>query len=245
MKQFVFIVALVVSSLSIAQPVNWFEQANKLYQEQNFAEAQALYDSIVASGYQHPETYYNLGNVHYRQGHVGLAILNYEKALKLNPSDQDAQHNLELAKKQTVDEFNVVPTPPLRRVFNDVAAILSSGSWTILALAAFLLALVSALLFLFKSRSSLVLTAFIVGLILGLLFEGFAYGTHILEEEEFAVVTAANTYVKSAPADSSTDLYILHEGTKVKVLETFEGWQKVKLPDGKLGWVVVPDLETI
>ena len=245
MKHILLIIHVLFSALAFAQPAEWFEEANKLYQQQNFAEAQILYDSIVASGYQHPETFYNLGNVHYRQGNVGLAILNYERALKLDPSDQDAQHNLELARQRTVDEFNVLPTPPLRRVFNDVAAILSAGAWTVLALIAFFLALVSALLFLFKNRSSVLLTAFIAGLILGLMFEGFAYGTHILEAEEYAIVTAANTYVKSAPADGGTDLYILHEGTKVKVLERFEGWEKVKLPDGKLGWVVVSDMETI
>jgi tetratricopeptide (TPR) repeat protein len=245
MKRFLLIIQVLFITFGFAQPQDLFTRANTHYQEQNFAEAQILYDSIVSSGYNNAETFYNLANTHYRQGNIGLAILNYEKALKLDPTDQDAQHNLELAKQQTVDEFNVVPTPPLRRVFNDVASIFTSGTWTVIALAVFFLALMAAMLFLFKSRSSILLSAFIVAFILGFICEGFAYGMYVLESEQFAVVTAANTYVKSAPADGSTDLYILHEGTKVKVLDTFEGWQKVRLPDGKLGWVTSSDFETI
>jgi tetratricopeptide (TPR) repeat protein len=245
MKQFVFIIPLLFTVCAYAQPEAWFAQANERYQQEDYAEAQALYDSIVSAGYAHPETHFNLANTHYRLGNIGLAILNYEKALQIDPSDQDARHNLDLAKRQTVDEFNVVPTPALKRVFNDAASILASGTWTILALLAFLMAVIFVWLFLFKNRSALIVTAFIVSLIAGSLFEGFAYGTHVLEKEEFAIVTATNTYVKSAPADGGTDLYILHEGTKVKVLETFEGWQKVKLADGKLGWVLIPDVEII
>jgi tetratricopeptide (TPR) repeat protein len=245
MRQTATILALFWVVLANAQPTELFSRANELYQQQNFAEAQSLYDSIVTMGYQHAETYYNLGNTHYRQGHIGLAILNYEKALALDPGDEDAQHNLTLAKQQTVDEFNVVPTPPLKRLFNDVATVFPSSIWTILALVLLAMAVVMGLLFLFRKRSSWVISLFVVGLILAISFEGFAYGTYVLEQEQFAVVITPNTYVKSAPATSAADLFILHEGTKVKVLEVFEGWQKVRLPDGKLGWVVVADLETI
>ncbi len=245
MRQIATILAVFWVVLANAQPEELFSHANELYQQQKFAEAQEMYDSIVAQGYEHAETYYNLGNTHYRQGNIGLAILNYEKALKLDPDDEDAQHNLELAKQQTVDEFNVVPTPALKRLFNDVASIFSSSIWTILALVFLALAVAMGLLFLFKKRSSWVISLFVVGLILAMSFEGFAYGTYLLEQEKFAVVITPNTYMKSAPATSAADLFILHEGTKVKVQEEFEGWQKVRLPDGKLGWVVVADLETI
>lgn len=245
MKSRIFIALVIVSVQVLAQPESLFKRANQLYQEQDYRGAAALYDSIIFEGYAHAETYYNLGNCHYRLGHVGLAILNYERALKLNPDDEDALHNLALTQKSVVDEFNEVPTPVLERIFGDISGLISSKGWSILALVFGLAMVVFTGLFLFKKRTDLMGALAIGSLVLLLLFEGIAWGANRLESREFAIIVVANTYVKSAPSGNASDLFILHEGTKVRILEYFEGWQKVKLPDGKIGWVILDDMATI
>lgn len=220
-----------------SQPLALFNEANTAYQQERFEEAIVLYDSIVDQGYEHAETFYNLANAHFRAGHLGLAILNYERALQLNPKDEDAAHNLNLAQKQVVDEFNVVPTPALTRIFKDYSSIFSSSVWSIVGLSFLVFMVVLLGAFLFKSRNTFLLTLAGIFFMLALIFEGTAYGKYNIEQQKWAILTDLNGYVKSAPAERSQDLFILHEGTKVQVLDAFEGYSKIKLPDGKIGWI--------
>ena len=226
-------------------PQELFAKANEYYQQEQFADAAMLYDSIVNEGYVNAETFYNLANTHFRLGNLGNAILNYEKALKLNPDDEDAMHNLALANNQIVDEFNVVPTPVLKRIFADVSSLFSSGIWSIIGVFFLGIMLVFVAVFLFGNRNSFILTLALVSLILALIIEGFAYGKYQLEQQSFGILTSPNSYVKSAPANTSQDLYILHEGTKVQIQDSFNSWSKIKLPDGKIGWIVSEDISEI
>lgn len=228
---------LILNFCATANPQNLFEQANKKYQEHAYAEAIVLYDSIVNQGYINAETYYNLGNAYYRMGSTGMAILNYEKALKLNPKNEDAQHNLKLAKQATIDQFNAVPTPALQRIFQDFSGIMSSGSWAILAVIWLAIAVLCATIFFFVNKRTFWLTAILIALLLAGITETIAYGKHNLEQKQYAIITVPNAYVKSAPASTAEDLFILHEGTKAHVLNQYNGWTKVKLPDGKIGWL--------
>lgn len=244
-KGLILLFAFVFCGILYAQPQALFSKANTLYQENNFAQAAVFYDSIVAQGFAHAETFYNLGNANYRLGNVGLAILNYEKALKINLADEDALHNLTLANKGIVDEFTAVPTPAIQRIFNDAFSLFSSGIWSIIGLSFFVLMLVFALVFLYGKRQSVLLTLLLLSFILGAAAEGMAFGKYALEQQQFAILTVANSYVKSAPANTAEDLFILHEGTKVMVLDEFAGWQKIKLPDGKIGWMNATGLSVI
>lgn len=241
----VLLVSLIVIFANAAQPEKWFAEGNLHYQEKEFDEAIVWYDSIVDAGFVHAETFYNLGNAHYRLGHVGPAILNYERALKANPADEDAQHNLALANKRVIDQFAEVPTPVLKPVLRDVTSIASSSMWTMFALILLALALVAAGIFFFKMRSSNLVVAFIFFLLFAAFAEGLALAKYNFEQEENAIIIATNTYVKSAPGDAAADLFILHEGTKLGVLEHFESWIKVKLPDGKIGWMPAEDASII
>lgn len=228
-----------------SQPITLFEAANEQYQATNYSEAAALYDSILQMGYPHAETYYNLGNCHYRMGQIGLAILNYERALRQNPADEDARHNLDIAQKSTVDEFNVVPTPPLTQIFTDISGVFSPNIWAILGLFFGTMAVILFAWFLFRKRNAVVGFVALTALIIGLGLTGMAWGANRINQRVFGIVTAANVYVKSAPSSQASDLYILHEGTKVRVLESFESWQKVRLPDGKTGWLPQSGVELI
>lgn len=246
MKHFALLLFVAITlSAHAAQPEMWFAEGNARYQEKQFAEAIVWYDSIVDAGFVHAETFYNLGNAHYRLGHVGPAILNYERALKANPADEDAQHNLVLANKRVIDQFAEVPMPVLKRVLRDVTSVASSGTWTLFALILLALALLAAAMFFFKMRSSKVVVAFVLFFVFAAFAEGLALAKYSFEQEENAIITAPNTYVKSAPGDAAADLFILHEGTKLGVLEHFENWLKVKLPDGKIGWLPAEDISII
>ncbi len=239
------LLAFITISAHASLPEKWFAAGNLRYQEKDFEEAILWYDSIVAAGFVHAETFYNLGNAHYRLGNVGPAILNFERALKSNPGDEDAQHNLALANKRIIDQFAEVPTPVLKRVLRDVTSVASSSTFTIVALILLALALLAAALFFFKMRNTYFVAAFIFFFLLSAFAEALAVAKYRFEQEKNAVITATNTYVKSAPGTAAADLFILHEGTKLGVLEHFEGWLKVKLPDGKIGWLPAEDISII
>lgn len=244
-KGIVTTLLLIAFSTAFAQPEAAFNRANKLYQNGQYEAAIAAYDSLLTDGYAHAETEYNLGNAHYRSGHLGQAILHYEKALKLNPNNEDAQHNLKVANAKVVDEFNTLPTPALQRIFVDASSILASGKWALLGVLCIALALGFAAYFLFVKKHSVWLVLFVVSLACSGVLEGIAFGKYKLEQQEFAIITAANSYIKSAPSANAKDLFILHEGTKIKVLTHFNEWQKIKLPDGEIGWMEAGSASTI
>ena len=246
MKHFALLLFVAITFFAnAANPEIWFAEGNARYQEKQFADAIIWYDSIVDAGFVHAETFYNLGNAHYRLGHVGSAILNFERALKANPADEDAKHNLALANKRAIDQFAEVPIPVLKRVLRDVTSVATASNWTLIALVLFVLSVLAAALFFFKMRSSKVVVAFVLCFVFAAFAEGLAFAKYNFEGEENATITTTNTYVKSAPGDAAADLFILHEGTKLGVLEHFENWLKVKLPDGKIGWLPAEDISII
>ena len=90
-------------NLFALNPDSLLSQANQLYKEKNYNGAIELYDSIISSGYYSSDVYYNLGNAHFKMGHLAPAILNYERAKKLAPSDDDIDFNLRIANLRVVD----------------------------------------------------------------------------------------------------------------------------------------------
>ncbi len=244
-KAIVFFLVLISISALRANPQELFAKANQAYQAGDFNQAVVLYDSIVNLGYNHPETYFNLANAHYRLNHVGPAILNYEKALKLDPKNEEIQHNLALANKAVVDEFNVLPTPAIARITRDFSSIFSSSTWSVLGIVFLLATFLFSFLFLFVNQKSVFIAVAVITLFSAVLVEGVAYQKYLFEQERFVVITSSNSYVKSAPATTAEDLFILHEGTKCKVLDEFDEWQKIKLPDGKIGWIKTETISAI
>jgi len=246
MKKLITFVSVVFVWLSsAAQPEKVFTEANQLYQQNEFAQATEMYEALVAQGYTNAALHYNLGNAFYRQNDIGKSILHYEKALKIDPTHADATHNLALANKRIIDKFNAVPTPPLQQIFMDASNWLSTDVWAIVGVVLAVLAAVCFGLFLFVWRSAFFSTGTVVFVILSFLFQAVAFGKNQLNSRVSAILTVQNAYVKSAPADSAQDLYIIHEGTKLVIQETFSGWVKVALPDGRLGWIVEDSLEEI
>lgn len=255
MQSFVFCL-LLAADFFLVNPVSakgeevaLFSQANGLYKEKNYEGAITLYDSIARAGYSSAELFFNLGNAQFKAGNLAPAILNYERAKKLAPSDEDIDFNLRIANLRVVDRVEAVPELFFVRWAKNFVVTHSSDGWAKLTLMMIGLAFVFAMLFLFSSTVLLRRIGFFAALLALLLSfaTGFlAYHQYVYQRASQAgIVFAKNVYVKSAPDRQSTDLFMLREGIKVSLLETEGEWQKVKLADGKVGWMPKDGLQAI
>lgn len=227
-----------------------WEEATAAYQEGRWSDAVAAYEAILATGRTAPELQYNLGNAWFKAGEPARAILCYERALKLDPSYDDARYNLEFAREQTQDRIDVVPEFIIERWGRSACYLLDSDTWTVLffVFAALFAALLLA--FLLSARTSWKRVGFyggIVVLLLALLCLDFAHWQLAdYRKADSAIVMRPVCSAKSSPSEASAkDLFVLHEGTKVKILDEVGGWKNIELSDGRTGWVPTSDIEVI
>lgn len=219
------------------------------YRLGNYDSAAKYYSKVLEANYASADLYYNLGNAYYRTGQIGLAILNYERALRLQPSMSDARENLELANSKTVDRITPLPRFFLVNWYNALITRLTPHTWRILLCLFFLLAGASlALLLLARSitikKISLATLILSAGLFLIALFF-LIKSTNFFNSHNEAVILDASVTVKSSPELQSVDKLILHEGTKVTISESLAGWHKITLADGTSGWCQSNLLEKI
>ncbi len=248
-------VALMLAALALpaaqAQNVDsLWAQAVSDYTEENYRAALDGFAAIEEAGYVSPALYYNMGNCCYKLGHhVGLSILYYEKALKLDPAYEDAAVNLEIAREQTLDRIEAVPEFILLTWFKAFRDTLSSDAWAWIALALLLTVAVMVLLFRFGRSLALRKTAFalaVVALVFMVISTVFAFNLRsAVEDSGEAVVTVPVSSVKSSPGSTDQSLFILHEGTKVSVVDSLGEWYRIELSDGRQGWLQGNDIEII
>lgn len=246
MKRILTIFLFLTVGYLAAQPDSLFTEANEAYRTENYRQAAELYRALADSGYQNEALFYNLGNSYYQSGQIGESILYFEKALSIDPDDEETRQNLDIVRKRTVDEFEVMPDSVLQTAGRSILRFFSPDQWTFLAL--FLLALIPLSLFVyfFSPMKRLGFTGLLIGLILGGTCLALAYGHRNWQKHnQGAIIMSPSAYVKSAPASSSEDVLILHEGTKAVVVEKLDEWRKIRLPDGKLGWIKAADLAMI
>ncbi|MCL2098289.1 MAG: tetratricopeptide repeat protein [Bacteroidales bacterium] len=224
-------------------------QANELYAAGNFAEAESLYKAIESNGYVSADLYYNLGNAYFKQQSWGKAILYYERALRLNPEDKDIVHNLDMANAMIIDRSEAVPEFFLATWIRSIYSVAGADTWGWWAIVFFAACLLLALLFFFARSITLRKFSFFIA-ILSLLCCGtcilFAhYQKQALHDQSKAIVMSAVVTIKSSPDNSGKDLFILHEGTKVTLLESLGQWQRIQLTDGRQGWLMERVVEKI
>jgi len=223
-----------------------FTKANRAYQEEDFAKAISLYDSIYQAGQQNAALHFNMGNAYFQEGNIGKSILHYEKALKLKPQDDEVLHNLEIARQKTIDRFEEVPENLFQASRLAIISLLSPDNWARLSLIAFLLATIGFGAYLFSNYLRVGFIAIVAGLGIGLLSIILAWSHQsYLNNNQGIILLEDSSYVKSGPSESADDVFILHEGTKALRLEQFEEWSKIKLPDGKLGWLPSEEIAVI
>lgn len=222
---------------------------NKAYMDGAYDKAVEEYSAILEGGEYSMELYYNLANAYFKMEKIGKAILYYNKALRIAPSQEDVLHNLAIAETRTKDKITAVPEFFLHRWMRVVRNSVSCNAWGALSLLFFALILTFALLFLLASRLGARKAGFYGALCSLLLFvatTAFAISSRndILTEDE-AVVMSSAISVKSSPDRSATDLFVLHEGTKLRIVAEFDEWVEVVIADGKKGWTERKNIETI
>ena len=242
--RYIVIPTLLISALSFAQTT--FDEANAAYAEGRYDEAATLYQAMID---EQPDAvlYYNLGNARFKQGELAQSILNYERALRLKPNYKDAQYNLAFAQSKITD--NIVDqdfflSSWARTVRNG----LSESTWLILSICLFILALTGLLLFLLGREPWLRKTAFHIAwiaLLFSLITGLNAWSLHQRDSlRNEAIITQGVVNAKSSPDRSGTDLFTLHEGTKVTIRETLGEWANVHVGSNE-GWIRLTCLERI
>lgn len=223
-----------------ALPASW-EQAGEAYKNKQYTVAFDFYQGLMDEGYSSAALFYNLGNVCYRQHKLGLAILYYEKALKLAPRDQEIKGNLELAKSQQADQIDPLPPFFLDRWRHGIQSLLSANTWSILGIVCLWIGVGGLIVWILGKERRQRKWGFIAGISLGILsllpfylsssraqFEQNS-GTAILLDKEYGL--------RSAPEEGSKILVPLHEGVKLVIIDQIGDWLKVKLEDGEQGWL--------
>ena len=218
------------------------------YLENRFRDAAAAWEEIVSTGAESPELYCNIGDSYFKQGNYPKAILFYERALKLDPSYSDARYNLEFAGSFVQDKIEAVPEFILKSLARKVCYFLGSNAWAALFLILLVCALGMGLMFLLASSVGKRRTGFYCGLvllILSLCCLGFSvWQKHDYHKADSAIVMNPVSSVKSSPSGGK-DLFIIHEGTKVKILDSVGSWQNIELADGRQGWIDGSSIEII
>ncbi|MCF8321639.1 MAG: tetratricopeptide repeat protein [Flavobacterium sp.] len=218
-----------------------FEKGNSLYQKGNYEQAISAYETVLASNQHSSDLYFNLGNCYYKLNKVAPAIYNYEKALLLNPDDTEIVNNLKFAQKLQIDEIKIIPKVGFSEWIKDFTSVFHYNTWGWISVG---LATLFLLLFIgyYFSQFTLYKRVFFIGMLLIILLLLVSITAAIAAKNAYscekpAIVFAANTEVKSEPQPSSSTAFMLHEGTKVFVLESMSNWKKIQLTDGTEGWI--------
>ncbi len=225
------------------------KEANASYEGGDFTKSAEQYEAILRAHGESPEIYYNLGNAYFKEGKIASAILNYERALLLAPGDGDIRFNLQMARQRSVDRIEPVGSFFLVEWFQTVQNLAGADAWAKGAVACFILFIFSLLLFFFSRWIRLKKIGFYLGLLLlvVIVFANIfaANQKRKLVNRTDAIVFAPTVTVKSAPSSSGTDLFILHEGTKVGIKSSLGEWNEIELEDGSVGWMPKSSMETI
>ena len=249
MKKVIILLLLLSQQLFSQGKDELFEKGNEHYKLANYSEAISSYQEIEALGFISSELYYNLGNCYYKLNQVAPAIYNYEKALLINPLNEDAQSNLVFAKRLTIDAIEELPKTIFQKLDTSLVKKLSYNEWATVAVVFSVLGTVLFLLFYFSYTPSKKRLFFVTSIISFLVL--FITSFFTVKEYSYvnttveAIIFSKNTDVKNAPTFNSEKVFTLHEGTKVRVLDTVDNWKKIRIADGKIGWIIADEIKIL
>lgn len=214
---------------------------NKAYADEQYKKAISRYEFVIKQGYQAPQLYYNLANAYFKDNEIAYAIYYYEKAKLLAPKDENINFNLELARSKTLDKIEAVPEIFYIRWWKSIRMMFTTDTWSKMAIFLIFHALFLLILYFVSPRSGLKKISFFTAIsmfFMAILFFIFAYSSnkHQTNSKE-AIIFATSVTAKSSPDEGSTDLFVLHEGTKVVVTDELSNWLEIKIADGSIGWV--------
>lgn len=242
MKNIVYIAALFfVTSIFAQEPEALFENATQAYNDGNYEKAIENYEQILSQDKISPALYFNLANAHYKLNHVAPSIYYYEKALQLNPNDEDIKNNLSFAENMKIDAIEELPKTGLAKMINNLISTYNFNSWAWLTII-FSIGFIALFLVYYFSvqtrKKRLFFSLSLVSIILCILSLIFAFQQYNLQQNnQFAIIFTEEIAVQTEPNNRAEKSFLLHEGTKVAVLEDFSGFVKIELSDGTQGWV--------
>lgn len=254
MKKIIFainIIWMVSPSILSAQinVENIFSQANELYNKGIYIEAINNYKEIIKNDFHSAELYYNLGNAYYRLDSIASSVYYYEKALQLNPNDREIIDNLELINKTLVDEIDPITIPLIESILNRVSNIFYFETWGYISIFFSFLIVALFLSYYFANSSRVKRLTFVllcissIFMLVSLINGNKGYNNYI--NNEYAVIYSYETDLKIEPNYRSETLFMLHEGTKIQVLENYNNWIKIRLVNGQVGYIQLIDVKIL
>ena len=246
----IFHTLLFLVSFSVtAQNDALFEKANKLYNQDKYQEAVDTYKQILETGEHSAELYYNIANANYKLSNIGPSVYYYEKALLLAPNDEDIKNNLAFAQNMTIDAIDVIPQTGVSKIVNSITGMFDHNGWAKLAIAFVFVFVLLFLLYYFSYRTGVKRIYFITSILsLALMVISVVFAFQRYEnaqKDNPAIVFAQEAIVRADPKLSSEEAFVLHEGTKVQVEDNFDQWMKIRLTDGKVGWIPSEDIKLL
>ncbi len=248
MKKYSLFLVFCLFTISLAAN-DLVKTANSMYKKGNYAEAITLYLQAIPNEKQSPEIFYNIGNAYYKNGNLAKAIVYYERALLIEPNYDDARFNLALVQAKTVDKIDKLDSFFIHRWFDSIANWVSSDVWAKASIILFFSVIALAFLYAFSKQMWLRKSSFYGALIMFLVCSISVFMAKKqkdkIEQQAYAIVMSPTVTVRSAPDKSGTTVFVLHEGTKVKIKSSLDVWVEIVIDDGNVGWMLQTDMEKI
>ena len=232
------------------------EKADSAYAADNFVLAEQLYISAMEAGGTSAPLFYNLGNAYYRQGNLGMALVNYERALKIDPTMEDARINLEFEKTKITDR-QIDSGSIMTTLWDNIVSLFKADTWAWIAIVLFAIFLAGACTYLFSSVVMVKKASFFGGIVVFFLCAGaviisFAAANRV-DSNKFAIILSPSAQLSTSPREARTqaeEAFLLHEGTKVEIVDSIGGtaegaWYEVKVGHGERAWIKATDVERI
>jgi tetratricopeptide (TPR) repeat protein len=250
-RLFFFFAQLVMLAFHVSgqNPDEMAAQAAKAYNSHNYPQTIEQYSKIIAGGYESWSLYYNLGNACFRNNENTQAVYFYEKALKLAPNNEDIRHNIEVVNSRLTDKVEQVPELFYKRWWKALVNLMEPDTLAWITILLFSLALTLIALYIAISGMLARKIFFWSGIAL-LLLSGMGILAseqrhHYLSEDHEAIVFTPTVNIKSSPDENSKDIFVLHEGTKVSLLDEVADWQEIRIANGSIGWIRLTDIRKI
>ncbi len=234
-------ISLLISTYVFADSVSDFSKANELYKKGKYTEAEKVYEAILLSGNESADVYFNLGNSFFKQNKLPQAVLNFERAARLSPGDDDIQFNIKVANSRIVDKIELLPEIFYSRWMKSLKNLYSADDWAMVSIVLLVLAIIAGVIYFLTANEVLQKIGFYLAVVftIGVCFAlGFGYNQFTqLKEAKAAIIFTPTLNVKSSPSENGTNIFVIHEGTKVSLEDRVGTWVKIQLNDGNIGWV--------
>ena len=244
MKKICFLIVMMMAAFGVKTQTiqnQEFAKANFYYNESKYDTALVIYERIIDEGFVSAPLLYNIGNTYFKLRNYPMAIFNYEKALKIDPSNEEIKQNLAIANALITDKIEPLPEFFMTKWWENTGNKLSANGWATTSLVLFGLIMFVLFIYFTTRTKGIKKSMFFTNVILILLFVCciiFASQKYIyLNQHNEAIVMTPTITVKSSPSSSGVDLFVLHEGTKVEILDNADSWDKIKIADGSVGWM--------